>query len=193
MEPAEIYEALATEFGDAVTGFTPAEGGIKDAFCLVAADKLVDVCTFLKTDPRLRFDFLQCITGVDYPRDDKLVSVYHLYSYEHHHTFVIKVEVPRDRPVVPSVCGVWRSANWNEREQYDLLGLQYVGHPDLRRLLMPDDWVGHPMRKDYQEADRYRTMPTTRYSVLELLAAYDKEHPQTEGMRPRVVDAEEDK
>ncbi len=190
MEAAEIYKLLEDTVGDAVSGFTPAEEGVKDAFCLVKADALLDVCKFLKVDMRTKFDFLQCITGIDYPRDEKLVCVYHLHSYTHQHEFVFKVEVPRDEPLIPSVVGLWKTANWNEREQYDLLGIQYTGHPDLRRLLMPDDWVGYPMRKDYQEADEYRGMATTRYSVLDLLVAYDKEHPQTEGERPRIVEPE---
>jgi NADH-quinone oxidoreductase subunit C len=193
MEAAEIYKLLEETFGDAVSGFTPAEEGVKDAFCLVKADAFLDVCKFLKVDMRMKFDFLQCVTGLDYPREEKLVSVYHLYSYKHRHEFVVKVEVPRDKPEVPSVVGLWKTADWNEREQYDLIGIHYTGHPDLRRLLMPDDWVGHPMRKDYEEADDYRGMPTTRYSVLDLLVAYDKEHPQTEGERPRIVEVDPDK
>jgi len=192
MDAAEIHGALAEKLGDAVSDLTPAGDGIKDAFCVVAADKLVEACTFLRDDDRLQLDFLQCITAVDYPRDEKLTTVYHLYSYSKHHSFVVKAELPRDNPLCPSVTGVWKTANWLEREQYDLLGVQFTGHPDLRRLLMPDDWVGYPMRKDYKEGDDYRGMSTSRYSVLELLAAYDKEHPQTEGMRPRVVEVEPD-
>jgi NADH-quinone oxidoreductase subunit C len=193
MEAADIYSLLQGGHEDAVYEFTPAADGIKDAFCKVKADRLVDVCKFLKIDTRCRFDFLQCVTALDYPREEILVSVYHLYSYKHRHSFVLKVEVPRENPMVPSVTSLWNTANWNEREQYDLVGIQYTGHPDLRRLLMPDDWVGHPMRKDYEEADDYRGMATTRYSVLELLAAYDKEHPQTEGERPRIVEVDPDK
>jgi NADH-quinone oxidoreductase subunit C len=193
VQAAEIFEALHEKLGEGVSDFTPAEGGIKDAFCLVAASSLVEACTLLRDDPALRFDFLQCLTAVDYPRDEKILSVYHLYSYSLAHSFVLKVELPRDDPKCPSVTGVWKTANWHEREQYDLFGVQYTGHPELRRLLMPDDWVGYPMRKDYQEANTYRHMSTSRYSVLELLAAYDKEHPQTEGVRPRIVEIDPDK
>jgi NADH-quinone oxidoreductase subunit C len=190
MDAAAIFQRLAEQFGDAVYELTPAAGGIKDAFCKVKAARLVEVATFLRDDPALRFDFLQCVTGLDYPKQKILVSVYHLYSYQHRHDFVVKVEVDRDNPLLPSVTSVWKTADWNEREQYDLIGLQYTGHPELKRLLMPDDWVGHPMRKDYKEADNYREMPTNRYSVMELLSAYDKEHPQTEGDRPRIVKEE---
>ena len=96
--------------------------------------------------------------------------VYHLYSYPLRHEAVLKVSVPRDRPRLPSAADLWHNANWLEREQYDLLGVVFDGHPDLRRLLLPDDWVGHPMRKDYQEAAEYRGMPTTRPSPMDLLA-----------------------
>ena len=195
MEANEIFAALQEKFGESVSDFTPADletpkGAVRDAFCLVTAEELVDVANFLRHDPTLRFDFLQCITGVDYPREEQLHSVYHLYSYALRHQFVIKVVVPRDKPLLPSVVAVWKTADWQEREQYDLLGLQYTGHPDLRRLLMPDDWVGYPMRKDYEEESEYRGMPTTRYSVMDLLKAYDEEHPQTEGERPRIVEVE---
>ena len=192
MEAAEVHAALAEKFGEAVGELVPADGGIKDAYCVVTADALADICTFLRDDERLRFDFLQCLTAVDYPRDEKLVGVYHLYSYPLKHSFVLKVELPRAEPLCPSVTGVWSTANWLEREQYDLFGVLYTGHPDLRRLLMPDDWVGYPMRKDYQEASEYRGMLTSRYSVLEMLATYDKEHPQTEGERPRIVEVDPD-
>ena len=74
---------------------------------------------------------------------------------------MLKVSVPRDRPRLPSAAGLWKNADWLEREQFDLLGVVFDGHPDLRRLLLPDDWVGHPMRKDYREAAEYRGMPTT--------------------------------
>jgi NADH-quinone oxidoreductase subunit C len=191
MEAAQIFGLLESTFPGGVSDFTPAAAGVRDAFCKVAPGRLVEVCNFLKQDTRTRFDFLQCVTGLDYPREEKLVSVYHLFSYKHRHEFVLKVELPRAQPSCPSVTGIWKTANWNEREQYDLVGIHYTGHPDLRRLLMPDDWVGHPMRKDYKEADAYRGMATTRYSVLELLSAYDKEHPQTEGVRPRIVETDD--
>lgn len=187
MDATSIFAILEEKFPGDVTDLT-VDGGVKDPFCVVPAGKLVQICKFLRDDQRLAFDFLQCITGVDYPREEQLCSVYHLYSYTHHHAIALKVFVPRNDPKVPSVTGVWSTADWQEREQYDLLGIQYTDHPELKRLLMPDDWVGYPMRKDYTEADSYREMSTTRYSVMELLAAYDKEHPQTEGQRPYVVE-----
>jgi NADH-quinone oxidoreductase subunit C len=76
------------------------------------------------------------------------------------------------------VAGVWKAADWNEREQFDLFGVEFIGHPDLRRIMLPDDWPGHPMRKDYKEAEAYRGMPTTRPNTLELLPIYDKAPPE---------------
>lgn len=184
MDAKSIFDRLAQKFGDAVYEFTPAEGGVRDAFCKVKPERWRDVALFLRDDPELRMDFLQCVTSVDWIKQNVLQTVYHLYSYEKRHDFVVKIDAPRDNPVVPSVVSVWPTADWQEREQYDLLGVLFQGHPDLRRLLMPDDWDGHPMRKDYKEAAEYRGMPTTRYSVLDLLAGYDKANPQPEGLRP---------
>jgi len=187
MEPRAIYDLVAAELGDAVSDFTEG-GGVKDPFCLVKPDRLVDVATFMRDASKLRFDFLQCLTGVDYPKEEKLVSVYHLFSYRYNHSFVLKVELARDNPRLPSVAGVWSTADWHEREAYDLFGILYTGHPDLRRIMMPDDWVGHPMRKDYKEPAEYRGMSTSRYSVLEMLSVYDKQHPPAQVRHPKVVE-----
>jgi NADH-quinone oxidoreductase subunit C len=103
---------------------------------------------------------------------------------------VIKVDLPRDKPQVPSLASLWKSADWNEREQFDLFGVEFIGHPDLRRIMMPDDWVGYPCRKDYKEADSYRGMPTTRPNTLELLPLYDKAPPEEKHPKPTVVPTE---
>jgi NADH-quinone oxidoreductase subunit C len=105
--------------------------------------------------------------------------VYHLFSYVHRHAICVKVDLPRATPRAPTVVPVWPTANWLEREQYDLLGVVFEGHPDLRRLLMPDDWVGHPMRKDFHEPKSYRGMLTTRPSPMDLLQTYDRAHKPT--------------
>jgi NADH-quinone oxidoreductase subunit C len=191
MHATDIATLLRERIGAEAVGELVTGEGIKDPFVVVAASALVDACGILRADERFAFDFLQCLTAVDYPREGKLVCVYHLYSYPHRHAFVVKVELPRDAPVCPSVTAIWKTANWLEREQYDLFGVQFTGHPELRRLLMPDDWVGYPMRKDYVEAGDYRGMSTRRYSVMALLSAYDKQHPQPEGERPRVVESED--
>ena len=170
----ELFDKIAALSGDAVSGYT--DQGTKDPYFLVAADRWPTVAQTLKTHSDLAFDFLNCMTAVDWIKQNKMQVVYHLYSYRHGHSAVVKIDLPRDNPEVPSACGVWKAANWLEREQYDLLGVSFTGHPDLRRLLMPDDWVGFPMRKDYKEAPKYRDMPTTRPSTFDLLIAYDKAH-----------------
>jgi NADH-quinone oxidoreductase subunit C len=188
MQAKEIFNKLQQRFPDGVydyaEGGEPKTGVTRDGCCKVKPAQLVAVMTVLRDDPELRFDFLQCISAVDWLKQNVIQVVYHLYSYDLRHTFVVKLEVPREDPIVPSVVSLWATANWLEREQFDLYGVQFAGHPDLRRLLMPDDWEGWPMRKDFKEATEYRGMPTTRYSPLELLVAYDKANPQTEGQRP---------
>ncbi len=175
MDAQAVFDLVAARFGDAVSAFSA--GAPKDATFVIAPDRLVDVMTYLRDDPALRFDFLQNVTAVDWPKEQRLQSVYHLFSYTHRHEIGVKVNLPRAQPRVASLASLWKSANWLEREQYDLLGIVYEGHPDLRRLMMPDDWLGHPMRKDYKEATEYRGMPTTRPSPMNLILAYDKAHP----------------
>ena len=173
MEAHAIFERATGRFAAAVHSFQPASGGVRDPFFKVDAATLPEMMRWLRDDPELRFDFLQNLTAVDWPRESLLQSVYHLHSYPHRHELCVKVDLPRADPRVPSVAALWKNAEWLEREQYDLLGVLYDGHPDLRRLLMPDDWVGHPMRKDYREPSEYRGMPTTRVSPLTLLKSYD--------------------
>jgi NADH-quinone oxidoreductase subunit C len=139
-----------------------------DPFVVVDTADLLDVCRFLKGDSRLQFDMLNCISGVDYlepdpkkaPKagfDPHMEVVYHLSSLQHRHRFVLKLLLPRwkdnkpcELPEVPSVTSLWPAANWHEREVYDLSGVWFIGHPELTRILLADDWVGHPLRKDYE-------------------------------------------
>jgi NADH-quinone oxidoreductase subunit C len=176
MDVQSIFNHLAAKYGEAVFGFTAEnpKDGPRDAYLKVKAERWVDVALTLRDDPALLFDFLQNVTGVDWLKPNRIDVVYHLYSYPLKHSLVVKVELPRDKTQVPSVAGVWKSADWNEREQFDLMGIEFVGHPDLRRIMLPDDWVGHPLRKDYKEPEAYRGMSTTRPSTLELLPIYDK-------------------
>lgn len=181
MDAAALASALTARFPSDVLGFEPAaeaaaKEGAKDAAVRVRAETVVDVIRALRDAPEWRFDFLQNLTAVDWPKAAKIEVVYHLFSYAHRHELVVKVDLPRERPRVPSIAALYRNADWLEREQYDLLGVLFDGHPDLRRLLMPDDWVGHPMRKDYQEPRAYRGMPTTRPSPLDLLGMHDDAH-----------------
>ncbi len=172
MDPAAIFARLQTLVGDAVKDFTTE--ATKDAYCKVVPEKWHDVAKVLRDDEQLKFDFLQCVTGLDWPKQSILQCVYHLYSYPLKHSFVVKADLPRDNPVIASVADLWAAADWNEREQFDLVGIGFSGHPDLRRVMLPDDWEGHPLRKDWKEPACYREMPTTRVSPLEMLLAYDK-------------------
>jgi NADH-quinone oxidoreductase subunit C len=176
MDAQAIFNHVKAKLGDAVADFTTA--GTKDPFFKVKADSWVEVATFLRDDPELRFDFLNCITAVDWPKQNRIDVVYHLWSYDKAHAAVVKVELPREKPLIPSVVGVWVTADWNEREQFDLLGVEFTGHPDLRRIMLPDDWVGYPLRKDYKEQESYRGMSTTRPNTLDLLPMYDKATPE---------------
>jgi NADH-quinone oxidoreductase subunit C len=104
-----------------------------------------------------------CLSGVDYKgakgEPDRMEVVYHLFSMKLRHKCVLKVELPRENPSVPTLENVWAIANWHEREAYDLFGIRFEGHSDLRRILCPDDWEGYPLRKDYQQPESYLGMP----------------------------------
>ena len=163
MDAATIHARLKARF-DAAVG--DCDDQAKDPSIAVVAASIPDVGLFLRDEPELRFDALMNQTGVDYKAKGLIQLVYHLYSYTHRHTIVLKADVPRDAPVAPSVERVWRAAEWLEREIYDLLGVSFEGHPDLRRLLMPEDWIGYPLRKDFVEPEDYHGISTRRESLL---------------------------
>jgi NADH-quinone oxidoreductase subunit C len=160
---AGIHARLRERLGDAVGAL---EGAGTDAFAAVAPERVAEVAAVLRDDEALRFDCLSNLGGVDYPKQGHIQIVYHLFSYVHRHAFVLKVNAHRDDPVVPSLAGVWSTADWQEREVFDLLGVRFEGHPDLRRILMPEDWPGHPLRKDFVEPEEYHGIPTSRESLL---------------------------
>jgi len=126
-----------------------------DHTAVVAREGMVDALTFCRDDAELRFDMLMDLTAVDYlkfpGREDgpRFDVVYHLYSVAHNHRVRVKVRVEQDAPSVPTATGLWPIANWFEREVWDMFGIRFEGHPDLRRLLMYEEFVGHPLRKDY--------------------------------------------
>lgn len=163
----EDLKTLITErFGDAAV--VDCKTDAVDPWLTVSLDKLVAICEFLRDDPRLKFEHLNSLCGVDYletdekkrakfPFEPHLEVVYHLSSFSLKHRTVIKVSLPRwkgdvagELPEVPSVAGVWGIADWHERETYDLVGIMFTGHPNLKRILCPEDWEGHPLRKDYE-------------------------------------------
>lgn len=165
MSGQAFVDQLKQRFGEKIAG---ADMENIDPWIEVVSEGLVEVCTYLRDEPSLAFDYLNCVSGVDYLHTDEKKAakadwephcevVYHLFSMQHKHSLVLKVMVPRwneDRPdqlpEVPSVAGIWSTAHWHEREVYDLSGIFFTGHPNLRRILCPEDWVGHPLRKDYE-------------------------------------------
>lgn len=163
LDPHAIHARLRELRGDAVGDLV---GTGAAAAAMIAPDRLLEVATTCREDADLAFDCLSNLSGVDYPKDGHIQVVYHLFSYRHRHLFVLKVNALRDDPVVPSLAGVWSHANWQEREVFDLLGVRFTGHPDLRRILMPEDWPGHPLRKDFVEPAEYHGISTSRESLL---------------------------
>ncbi len=162
----ETVARLRDRFGDTVEDVEAApedRPGLLPSV-VVHPSALVDVCRYLHDDPELAYEHLSCITGTDFK--DAIHVAYVMMSYAHRQVMAVKVKLDRDEPSVHTVEGVWATANWHEREVYDLLGVFFEGHSDLRRLLMPDDWVGHPLRKDYTEQPDYHGMPTTRENPL---------------------------
>jgi NADH-quinone oxidoreductase subunit C len=126
---------------------------------MIPADKLVTVCHELLHEPSFYFDMLSCLTGLDNgPEVGTMEVIYNLYSIPHNRHLMLRVVLSRENPRVDSVCHIWRTAEWHEREAFDMFGIVFNNHPDLRRILMPEDWVGHPLRKDYQHQDTYRNI-----------------------------------
>ena len=137
-----------------------------DPFFKVNAANLKDVCLALRDDGALRFSVLSDLTAVDLPTENVIEVVYHLYSYEPPQQIVIKADVDRDEARIATVEDVWKVANWFEREVFDLFGVLFEGHSDLRRILLPEDWVGYPLRKDFVEQEEYDGISTEREPLV---------------------------
>lgn len=156
----EIKQLLTAKFGpDVIVGEETT--GLQPAL-LIQPERIADVCLELRDNPDTYFDFLSCLSGMDYgATGTRFGVVYHLASipYQTQLTLKISQEHTRDTnslPVFPTISTVYRTANWHEREAFDLVGIFFEGHPDLRRILLPDDWEGYPLRKDYQSAEYYK-------------------------------------
>ncbi len=145
-ELAEITNVLQERFGDAIRGRQVFRGQLS---VTVDKDRIVEVCTFCRDDERLRFDMLTDLTAVDrLPRKPRFEVVYNLYSFPHNRRLRLKAPV-EENDTISTVEGVWKAANWLEREVFDLFGIVFEGHSDLRRILLWDGYVGHPLRKDF--------------------------------------------
>jgi len=184
MDQKEIYELLAGKLGADALGFN--DEGV-EAYADVAPARVAEACLFLRDDERCAFDQLMCLSGIDWDGYDeagkgKSVGIlgytelgqpetsdrvaegdfgvaYSLYSHKLRHKFTLRVRMPRDKALVPTVSKVWSTAAWHEREAWDLLGIRFEGHADLRRILLEEEWVGHPLRKDYQMPGSWNNVP----------------------------------
>jgi NADH/F420H2 dehydrogenase subunit C len=117
---------------------------------IVPQEELVEICTKLRDTPELDFDYLFCLTGIDY--GEALGVIYHLESISKKHNIVVKVSTnDRENPVLDTVCQIWRTAEFHEMEVYDFFGISFTGHPNMKRLFLPPEWEGFPLRKDYED------------------------------------------
>ena len=146
MHAQEIYADLEQQFPGKVGDF---KAEVFEPYLTVDGSSIVEVCRFLRDRAGMDFEVLSDLTALDWPKEEKIQLVYHLFSYTHNHQIVLKVDLPRDNPKIATVEGVWKIANWFEREIYDLFGVIFDGHGDLRRIMLPEDWIGYPLRKDY--------------------------------------------
>lgn len=125
------------------------DGGAEWINVSIEAAELQQVVLKFRYDPGLEFDYLFCLTCIDWKTH--FIMAYHLTSTIHRHTIVVKAKLDKDNPVIETVSDIWRTAEFHEREVYDLFGVQFTDHPDMRRLFMTDDWKGWPLRKDYED------------------------------------------
>ena len=169
--PEEVYNILKEKFGDDIIEFAASQP--IEPFIVVNPKQIDKICRYLFDDEELSFNSLMNLSGVDDSNGKKskdengndiiegatLSVYYHLESTKHRHKLVLKASAPTENPEINSVESIWRHADWHEREAYDLLGIIFLNHPDLRRILMPYDWdAGYPLRKDYKDPEFYQGM-----------------------------------
>ncbi len=144
----EIADLIKERYPDQIVEIVTCRG---QAAVILQKDKILEICRWLHDDPALQFNHLADLCGVDYlgKKDVRFEVVYNLYSIPNKKRIRLRAEVPEDDCQIDSVTPIWIGANWHERECFDLLGIRFKGHPDMRRILLPEDWEGHPLRKDY--------------------------------------------
>lgn len=146
MDNSTVLDRLQSALPDAIAGSQEFRGQLS---VFVKREAIVEVARCLRDDQQLGYNFLENLCGVDYlGREPRFEVVYHLISFANRHRVCLKVGVPEQDPTLPSLTPLWSTANWQEREVYDMFGVTFTGHPSLDRILMPDDWEGFPLRKD---------------------------------------------
>ena len=150
MNTMELFNHIKETLVDAID--TVAEEGVMP-YIVLRSERFKHAMRLLRENDALDFNFLSSIASVDLK--DSIAVVYHLFSLTKKHRIAVKVVLNRDTPEIETVTDIWPGANWHEREAYDMFGVRFSGHPDLRRLLLPEDWVGYPLRKDYTFPEEY--------------------------------------
>lgn len=157
----EILEYLSGQFPK--TEFEAVQGDVGPMRIKLPFSAIKDVAKVLRDDDQLQFNTLMCLSGLHYPKEEEMGITYHLNSTLLRHSLAINVRVPAENPELPSVEQIWKTANWHEREAYDMFGIIFTDHPDLSRILCPKDWEGHPLRKDYVQQETYRGITTKEH------------------------------
>jgi NADH-quinone oxidoreductase subunit C len=172
MRETDMIDLIKSKFPEAIQQVIEFRG---ETTLVIAPEALIDVALFLRDDPALKFDLLSDVSAVDYfPEHPRFAVNYHVYSMENNRSLRLKVQLDGETPHVASVTSVWPGANWHEREVWDLMGVRFDGHPDLRRIMLPEDYLGHPLRKD---AARFYEEPqfTHNFDEVESRKPYAKE------------------
>jgi len=164
MTTQQIAQALSDRFGDKIIASFPND---KHPRVHVNAADWREIAEFMLREPSLKFDWLANHSGVDYVADEQFCVVHDLWSFDHRHSFAVKVYGPRDNPIFPSVANLWPAADWHEREAYDMFGIIFEGNRDLRRIYMPPEYTSFPLRKDFSLPDDAARSPGGGYRHME--------------------------